>query len=674
VPARAYPVRYLTWHEIVNDTVAGVPVAVTFCPLCNTALVFDRRVEGEVLTFGVSGNLRHSDMVMFDRETESWWQQATGEGIVGEHAGTPLTPLVSWLESWESFRETHPDGLVMAQPGAARPYGRNPYVGYDSSARPFLFFGEMPPHDIPPVERVVRVGDRAWPLTRLSEEGRITEAGVTITWAAGKASALDAPRIAEGRDVGQIRVRDAAGADVVHDVMFAFAFRARPRRAAGRPGGAGGAQRVGQIHPDEGDGGLVEPMHGTRVLPPGTRVGYMEQDPDLAGFATLGDFAAAGSIRRGLPRGGGGRGAEVRPGFRPPTASGGERRRAALAKLLAEAPDLMLLDEPTNHLDIEAIGWLEAQLRRDAQRVRPHQPRPRLPAALARATLWIDRGVVRRQEKGFEAFEAWRDKVWAEEDQARHKLDRKIKAEARWAVEGISARRKRNQGRVRALQRCAPSARPRSAQGTAAMALDAGALGQAGDRGRGHLKAYGDKVILRPRCGCMRGDRVAFVGPNGAGKTTLLNLLTGAEAPDTGEVRWAPTWSWPSSTRPAPRSTRPATLWESLTGDPEMRVSGKADQVMVRGTPRHVVAISRISSSTRRRRARRCARLSGGRRRGCCWPDHGAARQPAGARRADQRSGRRDARPAAGGAGWTTTTAPCCWSATTAISSTGWRR
>jgi len=226
VPARAYPLRYLTWHEIVNDTVAGVPVAVTFCPLCNTALVFDRRVEGVVLTFGVSGNLRHSDMVMFDRETESWWQQATGQGIVGEHAGTTLVPLVSWVESWESFRETHPDGVVMAQPGSARPYGRNPYVGYDSSARPFLFFGEMPPHGVPPVERVVRVGERAWPLTRLSEEGQITEAGVTISWAAGKASALDAAQITEGRDVGQIRVRDAAGADVVHDVLFAFAFHA----------------------------------------------------------------------------------------------------------------------------------------------------------------------------------------------------------------------------------------------------------------------------------------------------------------------------------------------------------------------------------------------------------------------------------------------------------------
>ncbi len=225
-PARAYPLRYLTWHEIVNDEVAGRPVAVTFCPLCNTALVFDRRVDGEVLTFGVSGNLRHSDMVMFDRETESWWQQATGEGIVGAHAGTFLEPVVSWTESWQSFRESHPDGLVMAEPRAARPYGRNPYVGYDTSARPFLYSGEMPPHGIDPVARVVRVEDRAWPLTRLAEAGEIAEAGVTITWRAGTASALDTALIAEGRDVGQIRVRDSEGQDVLHDVMFAFAFHA----------------------------------------------------------------------------------------------------------------------------------------------------------------------------------------------------------------------------------------------------------------------------------------------------------------------------------------------------------------------------------------------------------------------------------------------------------------
>jgi hypothetical protein len=225
-PARAYPLRYLTWHEIVNDAVAGIPVAVTFCPLCNTALVFDRRVDGEVLTFGVSGNLRHSDMIMFDRETESWWQQATGEGIVGAHAGTPLEPVVSWTESWQSFRESHPDGLVMGEPGASRPYGRNPYVGYDTTSRPFLYSGEMPPHGIDPVARVVRVGDRAWPLTRLAEAGQIAEAGVIITWREGKASALDTAEIAEGRDVGQIRVRDAGGSDVLHDVMFAFAFHA----------------------------------------------------------------------------------------------------------------------------------------------------------------------------------------------------------------------------------------------------------------------------------------------------------------------------------------------------------------------------------------------------------------------------------------------------------------
>jgi hypothetical protein len=117
----------------------GVPVAVTFCPLCNSALAFDRRVAGAVLSFGVSGNLRNSDMVMYDRETESWWQQATAEGIVGHHAGTRLTEIPIWMESWASFRAAYPDGMVMDQPGARRPYGRNPYVGYDSSDQPFLY-------------------------------------------------------------------------------------------------------------------------------------------------------------------------------------------------------------------------------------------------------------------------------------------------------------------------------------------------------------------------------------------------------------------------------------------------------------------------------------------------------------------------------------------------------
>jgi hypothetical protein len=223
---RAYPIRYLTWHEIVNDEVGGRPIAVTFCPLCNSALAFDRQIAGQVLEFGVSGNLRNSDLIMYDRQTESWWQQATGAGIVGEMAGLDLTEIPIWMESWDSFRAAYPDGLVMEQPAARRPYGRNPYVGYDGSERPFLYRGEDPPHGIPPLARVVRVGEAAWPLERLAGAGEITERGVTISWQAGKASALDTARIAEGRDVGQIRVRDTSGDDVVHDVMFAFAFHA----------------------------------------------------------------------------------------------------------------------------------------------------------------------------------------------------------------------------------------------------------------------------------------------------------------------------------------------------------------------------------------------------------------------------------------------------------------
>src|SRR5690606_24034514 len=272
--------------------------------------------------------------------------------------------------------------------------------------------------------------------------------------------------------------------------------------------------------------GLVEPDSGEVITPAGTQVGYMEQDPDLSGFATLGDFA-----RAGLDEGEGYRvemaaeGLKFDPDRPVATASGGERRRAALARMLAQAPDLMLLDEPTNHLEIEAIGWLEAQLSTTrAAFVLISHDRAFL-RALTRATLWIDRGEVRRQDKGFEHFEDWRETVWTAEDEARHKLDRKIRAEARWAVEGISARRKRNQGRLRALaalreERASQIRR----QGTAAMELDAGQ--QSGKRvidAKGISKAFGERVILKPfDLRVLRGDRVAFVGPNGAGKTTLI--------------------------------------------------------------------------------------------------------------------------------------------------------
>ncbi|MCK4713177.1 MAG: DUF3179 domain-containing protein, partial [Marinosulfonomonas sp.] len=223
---RAYPIRYLTWHEIVNDKVGGVPVAVTFCPLCNSGMVFDRRVRGKLRSFGVSGKLRNSDMVMYDVETESWWQQAIGTGIVGAHKGDVLKQLPSWMESWAEFTARNPDGLVMDEPDWSRAYGNNPYVSYDSSTRPFLYGGEMPPHGIAPLMRVVRVGNRAWPMSRLSAERDVREAAVRLSWVAGQASALDSRRIGKGRDVGSVRVRDAKGRDVPHDVMFAFAFHA----------------------------------------------------------------------------------------------------------------------------------------------------------------------------------------------------------------------------------------------------------------------------------------------------------------------------------------------------------------------------------------------------------------------------------------------------------------
>jgi len=223
---RAYPVRYLTWHEIVNDVIDTTPVAVTFCPLCNSGIVFDRRVDGQVYSFGVSGKLRNSDMVMYDRETESWWQQAIGEGIVGVMTGQELTQLPAWMESWAEYTARNPDGLVMKQPDWPRSYGRNPYVHYDSSRRPFLFNGELPPHDVPALARVVRIDDNAWTVERVRAEGGVSELGYDISWTEGQASALDTANIGQGKEVGTIRVRDAAGNDVPHDVMFAFAFHA----------------------------------------------------------------------------------------------------------------------------------------------------------------------------------------------------------------------------------------------------------------------------------------------------------------------------------------------------------------------------------------------------------------------------------------------------------------
>ncbi|PHO02549.1 elongation factor 3 [Rhodobacteraceae bacterium 4F10] len=339
--------------------------------------------------------------------------------------------------------------------------------------------------------------------------------------------------------------------------------------------------------------GLVEADRGDIVVPPGVSVGYMEQEPDMSGFATLGDFASA-SLQPGelykVERAGDG--LKFDPARSVETASGGERRRAALARLMAEAPELMLLDEPTNHLDIEAIAWLEAELSSTrAAFVLISHDRAFL-RALTRATLWIDRGMVRRQEEGFSAFEAWRDKIWSDEDVARHKMDRKIKSEARWAVEGISARRKRNMGRVRALGELrAERSSMIKRQGSAAIEITAGPKsGKKVIDAKNLAKAFdGKEIVQNFSLTVQRGDNIAFVGPNGVGKTTLIKMLMGQEEPDEGTVVLGTNLVPAIFDQSRAQLDPDMSLWDSLTGDPDMRVSGKADQVMVRGNPKHVV-------------------------------------------------------------------------------------
>ena len=224
--ARAYPLRVLMWHEIVNDTVGDLPVAVTYCPLCNASLVFDRRVNGRVLDFGTSGLLRNSDLVMWDRQTESWWQQFSGEAIVGNFVGTSLKYLPSQVLPFGEFRSRWPNGpvLVPENPGL-RQYGRNPYVGYEDASAPFLFRGELP-KGLPAMARVVVARDNkrrvAVSLALLAQRGEIEREGVTFKWRAGQASALGSTDLAKGKDIGTVEVMGPGGSPLVHDVTFAF--------------------------------------------------------------------------------------------------------------------------------------------------------------------------------------------------------------------------------------------------------------------------------------------------------------------------------------------------------------------------------------------------------------------------------------------------------------------
>ena len=229
--ARAWPLRYLIWHEIANDTLGGMPVSATYCPLCNAAIVFDRRHQDQVLDFGTTGLLRKSDLVMYDRQTETWWQQYTGQAIIGHYTGQELKTLPSRLENWGAFKARHPDGTVMTiSDQTQRPYGANPYRGYDTSGFPFLYDGDVP-EDIAPLARVVVVDGKAWSLDFIRKQTPYMTDGLTITWQAGQNSALDKRDITQGRDIGTVTVtkkNDISGQpqDVAYDVTFAFVCHA----------------------------------------------------------------------------------------------------------------------------------------------------------------------------------------------------------------------------------------------------------------------------------------------------------------------------------------------------------------------------------------------------------------------------------------------------------------
>lgn len=221
--AKAYPLRILMWHEIVNDKVGDTPVTVTYCPLCNTSIVFDRRLDEKLLDFGTTGNLRHSDLVMYDRQTESWWQQYAGEAIAGKLAGKKLLMIPSRLESFKQFRSRAPKGLVLVPNNPhARNYGANPYVGYDRSPFPFLFKGIVP-DGVAPMMRVAAVNDVAFSLPLLRKKGHIKHHDIILSWGKGQRSALDTSRLEEGRDVGNVVVT-RQGKDTPYVVTFAFAF------------------------------------------------------------------------------------------------------------------------------------------------------------------------------------------------------------------------------------------------------------------------------------------------------------------------------------------------------------------------------------------------------------------------------------------------------------------
>jgi ATP-binding cassette subfamily F protein uup len=358
--------------------------------------------------------------------------------------------------------------------------------------------------------------------------------------------------------------------------------------------------------------GAIEPDGGTRFLQPGVSLRYLPQEPDLSAFETLSAFvldelgeAEASHRARALM-------AELGldPAARVANLSGGEARRAALAKALAPSPDVLLLDEPTNHLDLLAIEWLEKELAQTRAAIVLISHDRRLLANLTQATVWLDRGATRRLDEGFGAFEAWRDRLLEEEETERHKLDRRIVMEEHWMRYGVTARRKRNMRRVGELARMRRERReaPR-APGEVRMAVSqAAASGKLAIEAQGVTKSFDGRPVVRDfSIRVARGDRLGIVGANGAGKTTLVNLLTGALALDSGSVRLGAGVDMATLDQRRAALEPTTTLVDALTGE-------ASDFVSVNGERKHVMGYMKDFLFGPEQARTPIGRLSGGER------------------------------------------------------------
>ena len=338
--------------------------------------------------------------------------------------------------------------------------------------------------------------------------------------------------------------------------------------------------------------GLVIQDEGDRMLSKGLSIGYMEQDPNLSEFSTLYDYVYSGASESNLHLiEMTGKNLGINFDTAIAASSGGERRRAALTKLIAADHDVMLFDEPTNHLDLEAIEWLESELKYSSKSFVIISHDRTFLSNLTNDTVWVDRGTARRCSVGFGGFEAWRDKIWHEEDDKMHKLNRKILSESHWAVEGISARRKRNQGRLKNLEKLREQKKSYIRRaGTANMKLvSEKKSGQLVVNAKNLNKKFANKCIINDfSIQIKRGDRIGIVGPNGIGKTTLLKILLDEIQPDSGEITLGTNLIIAKFDQLREQLNLENSLLQNFADDPNIQTIGTAGQIIVRGKPKHI--------------------------------------------------------------------------------------